>query len=190
MSKTYNNNAIFRIWIQRKTFCFRMAPGMMITKNNPNVSGWSLENGYADEMNGEEYPIRVTDLGKTVAMEVSLTYSEKNLDISCKGLMQGFTVTLSVPGDELKILRNSLRVPVAENSIVTIKSKLTTTSEGLRHYKPNGRQCFYESERRLRFYKNYTKSNCEMECLANFTKTECGCVKFSMPRKNLFDDFF
>lgn len=38
---------------------------------------------------------------------------------------------------------------------------------------------------KLRFYKNYTQANCEMECLSNYTKNECGCVKFSMPRENL-----
>uniref|UniRef100_A0A1B0A6D3 Pickpocket protein 28 n=1 Tax=Glossina pallidipes TaxID=7398 RepID=A0A1B0A6D3_GLOPL len=31
-------------------------------------------------------------------------------------------------------------------------------------------------------FKIYSQNNCELECLANFTLTKCGCVKYSMPR--------
>lgn len=59
---------------------------------------------------------------------------------------------------------------------------MTTTSEGLRYYEPKQRKCFYQTERKLSFYKTYTRSNCERECLANLTKQMCGCVSFAMPR--------
>lgn len=37
-----------------------MAPGMMIVKNNANISHWSLEEGYNDQSTIEtSYPIRV-----------------------------------------------------------------------------------------------------------------------------------
>lgn len=157
---------------------------MMITKGNPNVSEWSLENRYTDKISDDEYPIRIIESGKEYALDVALTLSQRDFDYFCKSYLQGFRVTLSVPGDELNIFYNSLRIPVSENSVITIKPKLITTLNGLRNYKPNDRQCFYDSERKLRFYKIYTQNNCEMECLANFTKIECGCVKFSMPRKN------
>lgn len=44
------------------------------------------------------------------------------------------------------------------------------------------RQCFFNEERYLQFFKVYTQQNCELECLTNFTLSQCGCVKFSMPR--------
>ncbi|XP_055304301.1 pickpocket protein 28-like [Sitodiplosis mosellana] len=159
-----------------------MAPGMMITKNMPNVSHWSLESGYANEMSDGEYPIRAVDSGKNAAFDVVLTLLKRNFDFHCKGFDQGFRVILSMPGEELKATLNSLRVPISENSLITIKPKWITTSDGLRSYRPNQRQCFYQNERRLRFFKMYTQTNCEEECLSNFTKLECGCVKFSMPR--------
>lgn len=58
----------------------------------------------------------------------------------------------------------------------------------------------------MRFFKIYTKSNCELECLTNYTlviihctknlqdirnigshifQSKCGCVKFDMPRDNI-----
>ncbi|XP_055840557.1 pickpocket protein 28-like [Episyrphus balteatus] len=57
-----------------------------------------------------------------------------------------------------------------------------TTSERLRHYTPERRQCYYQYERNLRYFTKYTQANCELECLANQTLAECGCVHFSMPR--------
>lgn len=37
-------------------------------------------------------------------------------------------------------------------------------------------------ERQLKYFQMYTKSNCELECLSNYTMGKCGCVKFSMIR--------
>lgn len=78
-------------------------------------------------------------------------------------------------------------VPLMEEAVITIRPKLTTTSQGLRKYDANHRKCFLESERQLRFYKIYTQNNCYEECVANYTAKECGCVKFSQPSKSIFD---
>lgn len=121
---------------------YRMAPGMMITQNNPNVSGWSLENGYTGRMNDTEYPIRVVDSGQNAALDVALVISQRNFNYFCKGPERGFTVTVSVPGEELKVLHTSMRVPLSENSIVTITPRLIETSDNLRNYEPNQHQCF------------------------------------------------
>lgn len=34
----------------------------------------------------------------------------------------------------------------------------------------------------MRFFKVYTQTNCELECLTNYTLAKCNCVAFSMPR--------
>lgn len=61
---------------------------------------------------------------------------------------------------------------------------MMTTSEGLAKYPPNRRQCYFNNERSLQFFRVYTQNNCELECFANLTLKMCGCVKFSMPRTN------
>ena len=38
-------------------------------------------------------------------------------------------------------------------------------------------------EKNLEFFKTYTKSSCEQECLADQTLMKCGCVQFFMIRK-------
>lgn len=44
------------------------------------------------------------------------------------------------------------------------------------------RQCYFQKEKYLRYFRSYTQSNCELECLTNYTLKSCGCVKFYMPR--------
>lgn len=52
------------------------------------------------------------------------------------------------------------------------------------NFPPESRNCYYEDERKLKFFKMYAQSHCEFECLANYTLKKCGCVRFSMPRTN------
>lgn len=75
-----------------------------------------------------------------------------------------------------------LRVPLLEQAEISVVPTLTYTSTELRGYTPSQRQCFFNSERRLFFFKFYAQHNCEAECLSNYTKIKCGCVKFSSPR--------
>lgn len=179
---------------------FRMAPGMMIVTGDSYISkNWSLENGYTNQFEyklrqlqgvydyyhesiyDKEYPIRIGHPGQGAALIVELRTNTDNFEYNCNGFDQSFKIALTSPGEAIKMTNNFFRVSSAEYSLIAIKSKLIKTSEGLRSYKPYQRQCYYNSERRLRFYRMYAQSNCEIECLANFTNMACGCVKLSMP---------
>lgn len=109
--------------------------------------------------------------------------SEEN--IHCKGHETGFKLILSMPGEIVDTTQNYLRIPNAAEIVFEIKKTLTITSDGLRGYTPNQRQCFYNLENPLRFFRIYTQTNCRAECLSNFTQIECDCVKFSMPSKGI-----
>lgn len=88
---------------------------------------------------------------------------------------------LSGPGETPTASARYFQAAPSEKVDILIRAKMIKTSKKLRSFSPNQRQCFFQSERQLRFYKLYTQNNCEVECLANFTKIECDCVKFSMP---------
>lgn len=160
-----------------------MAPGMMTVTNNRNISHWSLEYGYENGLTERGYPIRMFNARKGGALVLVLNLRQDDLDYSCRGPVQGFKIHLTTPGEALKMSRHSFRIPPSLNADISIKPSLIVTSEELRRYKPEQRQCYFGSERPLRFYRTYAQHNCELECLANFTQMECGCVKFSMPSK-------
>ena len=168
-----------------------MAPEMMTVTNNPDVTKWNLQDGYDDsEINGAEtYPYRVFGAGARAGLFALLRLSEQDLEYLCRGPVQGFKILLHTPGEVPQVSKHYFRVPLLQEVLVSVKPQMITTSEGLRHYEPNRRQCYFNSERQLKFFKVYTQRNCELECLSNFTRSQCGCVKFSMP-SNFHDLFF
>lgn len=160
-----------------------MAHGMMIVNNNPNVNAWTLQNGYEDGVRDCDYPLRVFNARQSAVLIIQTKLFQRDLEYLCRGTVQGFKVILTAPGESIEMSHDQLRVPPSEQADILIRPKMITTAQELRKYKATQRQCFFTSERQLCFFKMYTQRTCETECLANYTKIQCNCVKFSMPRK-------
>lgn len=162
-----------------------MNEDLLFVKNNSKAEHWNLEEGYnrTITVDPETYPYRVFGAGARLGLFALLRLYEQHLEYLCRGPVQGFKITLHTPGEVPQVSKHYFRVPYLQEVLVAVRPNMITTSDGLRHYEPNRRQCFFDSERYLRFFNVYTQRNCELECLSNFTKAECGCVKFSMPRK-------
>lgn len=158
-----------------------MARDLMTVTNNSNISNWSFENGYTNGGQTNDYPYRIFNTKQFGGYYMALQVSLEDIEYMCAGIMEGFKLSLTVPGELRRSTTYYFQILLNERAEIFIKSKMVTTSEKLRSYTPNERQCFFNSERQLRFFKIYTQNNCEAECLANFTKRECGCVKLSMP---------
>lgn len=105
-----------------------------------------------------------------------------NYDFVCRGPVQGFKILLHTPAEIPRVSKQYFRVPMQQEVVISVKPNMMTTSAGLKDYSPFRRQCFFNHERYLKFFKSYTQNNCELECLSNYTRNACGCVKFSMPR--------
>lgn len=180
-------------------FCtpFRIASELKTIHYNPKMSGWSLESGYdnsgvkQEENTGtkrarrakEVYPIRVFNAKESSTLAISFLMNEKDFEYSCRGMVPGVRIFLHTPGEVQPTLRHSFRLPLNEEVQILMRPKMITTSEKLLKYRPEQRKCFFNSERKLSFFKIYTQRNCEMECLANYTLLSCQCVRFSMPSK-------
>ena len=61
---------------------------------------------------------------------------------------------------------------------VIITPEVIYTDPDLVSYSLEKRQCYLEGERKLRYFKIYSRHNCEMECLSNFTALICECAPF------------
>lgn len=159
-----------------------MAPRMMTVRGNPNVSGWNLETGYSRETDHRKYPNNTDGAGPKNGLDLILSISEADHDfMSNNHVLRGFYITASLPGEETIGSQPYHHLDLSEDYQIMIESVTSYTSDGLRRYKPDQRQCYFISERRLRFFKTYTHINCIFECSVNFTKQQCGCVSFSMP---------
>lgn len=159
---------------------------MMIKEDYMKVFNWSFETGYKFKLGTEAYPFRLYDARQSSALNIEIFSYAQNFEYNCNGYDQGFKVALTMPGEALTLSKRAIRISLSEDTHIMIKPKLITSATELRSYTPMQRQCFYNSERKLRFFKMYTQNNCEMECLTNFTKIECGCVHFTMPSMLIF----
>lgn len=169
------------IFIANCVLC-RIAPELVTVVDNPNVSNWNAEHGYV--LNSNEtivYPHRVFSSG---LRDMFMTILGIELDPAseyCSELSQGFRLSIHMPDQLPQLPDDFIYVGIEQEVYITVKPYVIATSNGLRKYSAKSRGCFFKSERQLRFFRLYSQQHCELECLTNFTKNACGCVKFSMP---------
>ncbi|KAG8243350.1 hypothetical protein J6590_046398 [Homalodisca vitripennis] len=147
--------------------------------NNSKPPIWSLEKGYVGGAGITRQPIRAVGTGLKRGVAFVLKTNMSELDYECRRT-QGFRVSLTNPA-EIPADNSFYYLPTSGLTLMAIEPKVMDTSEGLRFYSPYKRHCFFPSERRLTYFSTYTQSNCELECLTNFTLRSCNCVEFYMP---------
>ena len=152
---------------------------------NPSIpsTDWSLEEGYKTS-DFYVHPRRVLGPGALAGLSVVFKVDISDFDYVCRGSVQGFRILLNTPGDISRVGKQYFRVPLHQEIVVSVKPNMISTSHTLDDYTPDRRQCFFNHERELKFFKVYSQNNCEFECLVNATLARCNCVKFSMPRDN------
>lgn len=160
-----------------------MSEVIQIVKENPNVSNWDRDTGYVKGVLKNAYPLRSFNKRELNGLAVHLRLYERDIEYeyACRGPTHSFEVFLTTPGEISRQSHQSFQFPLMQEISVSIRPKLETTSKDLRSYTPMKRQCYFSTDRQLRFFRFYSKRNCHIECLANYTLKECGCVKFSMP---------
>lgn len=84
--------------------------------------------------------------------------------------------------NEVSFLKNVYEFQLTTRTVVKIDTVQLAASTSLREYKLEWRKCYFDDELQLQLFKSYTKSNCELECLFNYTVRVCGCADFFLPR--------
>ena len=64
---------------------------------------------------------------------------------------------------------------------VALKAYITESSVDTRRYSNLTRGCNFADERQLRYYKNYTRANCELESKIDAYQENCGCKPYYFP---------
>lgn len=62
-----------------------------------------------------------------------------------------------------------------------VTPEIIRTDENLKHLSARDRECYFENEFKLKFYKKYSRENCESECFTNFTLKVCNCTSLDQP---------
>jgi Amiloride-sensitive sodium channel len=71
---------------------------------------------------------------------------------------------------------------------------MMTTAEELKNYPKSQRKCNFSQKPTLKYFKQYTQTNCEIECEVNYIVKYCKChplyIESKQGRNVLADIFF
>ncbi|XP_055840678.1 pickpocket protein 28-like [Episyrphus balteatus] len=123
---------------------------------------WNLENGYKKDSKSWVFPNRVMGAGDRESLIVSFLDKKVDQQPLCRNSVGGFKVILHTPGEDPQVSKNFIQLPLDQSVTLTIRPNIMT-SRDLRHYSLERRQCYYQNERYLRYFKVYTQANCELE---------------------------
>ncbi|KAL3273925.1 hypothetical protein HHI36_015351 [Cryptolaemus montrouzieri] len=147
---------------------------------------WTPDEGYRKHTNIEDmYPRRAFLSGLQNSFTATFYTDKRDLNYGCRDFsLQGIRVSLDTA---TKIPRPSqifFSVGLDKLTTAAVTPRLTQTSTKIKHYSPEKRNCFFNTEKKLRFFRYYSQLNCNFECWTNYTKAQCGCVNFYMPKDN------
>lgn len=141
-----------------------------------NQFPWKL----ANTDNGFSFsPLNSDLINKNIDVSINYTYNDKNMFQP----LDSFRVIIHSP-EELPYRTGHHRF---QGKIDVLNCYVTTTmtkmDKDLESWTPEQRNCFMAGEKKLKFFKIYTKNNCEHECLSKASLNACGCVPFYMIRE-------
>lgn len=143
------------------------------------TTNWELEKGYTSNA-PNVYPYRISGSGENGGIKFEIWRNISEVKVS-PSYNKGFKLVVHLPCEIPQFDKQYFRFPLEKSATLVIRPSLIDTDD-LKSYDENTRQCVYEGERKLNFFKKYTRSNCQLECLARHTLVNCGCIHYSMPR--------
>ncbi|XP_025191376.1 pickpocket protein 28-like, partial [Melanaphis sacchari] len=149
---------------------------------NKNQTAWTPETGYRQNATPFDIPWRVT--GDTVDNAVRLIFdlANKNLGDYCPKRDSGLTLFVHSPADVPVGIQPTAYVTGSSLLSVALYMTIIRTSYKINTWTPKLRNCYFQHEKKLKFFKIYTLHNCEIECRANNTFNICGCNAYFQPR--------
>lgn len=141
---------------------------------------WSLHGGYTTQ-DEEAFPVRAS---KNSPLTFVLAVNTSDISNLCLRAGKGHRIFFHLPSEIPTLFHDEHFLAFNTERVITLSAKIYSAEQHSLKYSPVKRLSYAKNERKLRFFKSYTKSHCDLESLSNFVLSECGCVKFSMPRLN------
>lgn len=164
-----------------------LRPGVLMDSGDNTIKSenWSKETGYRTQRTprSNEHPQRAFSSAKSLGVMFSMFLLPKNSPPTLMKLEKVF-VNIHNPYDMPWKSEKRLTMKSGSVNNILVEPQMIKAGDGLRDmYEPEKRMCYFDGERELRYFNNYSESNCELECLTNYTLKNCGCVAYWMPRE-------
>ncbi|KAG4075709.1 hypothetical protein HA402_003534 [Bradysia odoriphaga] len=172
----------FNMYDEREIIRDGVVPNSLDIPTHKTERLWSRDYGYRNNLPLQDYtyPFRSFDIDDSLETALNVEDSKRFFRFNSDIL-----VIFHAPDEAPLYDRHSevVRIKPGKYNYIEITPHLVV-SEGIEHYAPEVRQCYYSNERHLKFYKNYTQNNCESECIVNYTIAQCGCVSYERTHFN------
>ncbi|XP_062557737.1 pickpocket protein 28-like [Armigeres subalbatus] len=153
-----------------------------VVTNSWLPSDWNMETGYGDNAGVDSYPFRPLAKGYHSGLAIVLKTRQMDTEYLCEGPNKGFKVSIHPPDEYWTMSNRFFRLPFQQALLLTVDPKLTTISQDLKKHHHTRRQCYFNDERYLKFFKIYNTNNCLFECFANLTDSFCHCDQITRLR--------
>jgi amiloride-sensitive sodium channel len=139
---------------------------------------WNIFDSYKTSSD-DVFPLRAT---KDTSVTFTPGILRINLNNLCNRSGKGFRIIFHSSNEIATSFHNEFFVPFDFERVIVLTAKFTRYDNNLSIYSPLTRSCYFKNERKLKFFKSYSKAHCLLECQTDYVLKVCGCVKFSMPR--------
>jgi hypothetical protein len=140
-----------------------------------------LDDGYGSNQN--DYSPNVCPHRASNYLNVLAYINTTDLEDYQSGGEFGFYVHMHSP-DELPNFDdgNFFVTTISRKMNIFLQPKIVRTKDKLKSVDPERRNCYFHGERKLRFFKVYTKHHCNLECKANLSMSILNCVRLDNVR--------
>lgn len=127
------------------------------------------------------FPQRAAGAGDIAGL--SFLIWRKIAEVKASGNFQkGFKLVLHLPSELPRFDKQFWKFPLEKAASLIVRPTYIRTDEQLTRYDIDVRKCYFDGEKVLKYFKIYTRTNCQIECAASITLKKCGCIHHSSPR--------
>ncbi|KAG5673243.1 hypothetical protein PVAND_003306 [Polypedilum vanderplanki] len=125
------------------------------------------------EISIENYPLKVNLKRQS---KLTLNVNEEKFENPNMKVCIGMSLRVHLPTDLPQFVYFEGFGEINHSTDVEIIPEITRTDDSLKVLTPKERECYFENERKLKYFKIYTEEYCKMECIIESTIQYCKCV--------------
>jgi len=146
--------------------------------NDNKPPNWTIRKGYSTDDDWVQ-PLRASGLQY---LWIGTKIMKEEVPNICENNYNSYRVTFHFPNEVPTFSNVFTSLSIGEFKYMRLSATIQKIDAQLRNLPPENRKCHYVYEKPLKYFKSYTKLNCELECMTNYTYKTCGCVAFWMPK--------
>ena len=139
------------------------------------------------EMQAEKRTQKVKSrVGRDMGLKLVLDLHSNTISFGTFGQQHlAFNLFIGQPEEFPMMREKSIQLEPGKEHFVDL-SATVVSSKSIEGISPEARDCFFRDEGDLEFYKEYTFSNCRLECMIKAAEEKYGCIPWHLPKVGLY----